>query len=109
MNAKIFILAAALFFLPFLGKGQSAGCQNNVGIGIINPNPSSVLDLTSANKGFLTPRLAYTNAIASPATGLLIYLTTNNTFYYFNGTRWKAIIAGVGIKIIKGIVCCQIN
>jgi collagen type VII alpha len=90
-------LSLILLFTPFLWRGAGVRCQNNVGIGTANPAPSAVLELLSSDKGFLTPRIADTNSIASPATGLLIYLTTDNTFYYYNGTYWKAIVAGVGI------------
>ncbi|MFY9308168.1 MAG: tail fiber domain-containing protein [Bacteroidia bacterium] len=83
------------FFSTFFFDAYS---QNNVGIGTINPSASALLDLTSSDKGFLAPRLADTASIASPATGLLIYLTTNNTFYYFNGTYWQSIAAGGGIN-----------
>ncbi|MBL0020359.1 MAG: hypothetical protein IPP17_28975 [Bacteroidetes bacterium] len=38
--------------------------------------------------------LVQRNAIATPATGLLIYQTNGTTgFYYYNGTAWTAISA----------------
>ena len=69
---------------------------NNVGIGTLTPHPSALLELQSIDKGILIPRIADTNNVASPAKGLLIYLNTNNTFYYFDGAFWKSIIAGIG-------------
>ncbi|WP_303319187.1 hypothetical protein Q4Q34_16310 [Flavivirga abyssicola] len=50
-----------------------------VGIGTVTPNNSSVLDVQSTNKGVLLPRLtnAQKNNIPSPATGLMVYDTTN--------------------------------
>jgi hypothetical protein len=59
-----------------------------VGVGTITPNASSMLDITSNDKGLLIPRMttAQRDAIASPATGLLIFNTTSNLFNYFNGT-----------------------
>jgi len=62
-----------------------------VGIGTTSPNASSMLDITSTNSGVLIPRmtLAQKNAIAAPATGLLIYQTDGvSGFWYFNGTIW---------------------
>ncbi len=68
---------------------QFAFSQNNIGIGTPNPAPSSILDLTSSDKGFLTPRLTTVQrlAIANPkADGLLVYDTDSSCFFY-----WKAI------------------
>ena len=52
------------------------------------PDASAMLDLTSTSKGFLTPRMTTVqqNAISSPATGLLIYNTTDNVFKVNSGT-----------------------
>jgi len=61
------------------------------------PNASSVLELRSTTKGFLPPRmnLVQRNAIATPASGLLIYQTDNAPgFYYFDGTNWMAVGSG---------------
>jgi hypothetical protein len=95
-----FLIKVVFVFACICGRTTdwNAYSQNNVGIGTINPSASALLDLTSSDKGFLAPRLADTAAIGSPATGLLIYLTTNNTFYYFNGSYWQSIAAGVGIN-----------
>lgn len=64
--------------------------NNNVGIGTTTPNPTAVLDVTATDKGVLIPRLttAQRNAIASPATGLMVYDTNLGCFYYFNSTAW---------------------
>ena len=51
------------------------------------PHPSAGLDVKFTNKGFLPPRLntAQRNAIASPATGLVIYNTEANRLEYYGG------------------------
>jgi len=63
----------------------------NVGIG--TTNPSAKLDITSTTGGFLPPRMTTTqrNAISSPATGLVIYNTTDNVLNFYNGTSWGAV------------------
>jgi len=53
-------------------------------------NASSVLDIESTTAGFLPPRMTSTerNAIATPATGLVVYNTTDNRLSVYNGTAW---------------------
>lgn len=71
--------------------------SGQMGIGVINPNASALLELSSTNRGFLLPRMTSTqaSAIASPAEGLLLYVTdTNATFtskgwWGYNGTAWE--------------------
>ena len=62
-----------------------------VGINNSSPDASSILDVTSTNKGMLVPRLTETqmNAVASPANGLLVYNTTKNKFYYYDSNKSK--------------------
>jgi collagen type VII alpha len=109
MNPILFknrALYLVLFIIPFLLEGLSGGAfaqNNNVGIGTVTPAPSALLDLSATDRGFLTPRIADTNLIVSPETGLLIYLTTKNTFYYFNGTFWKSISGGTGTNGLIGV------
>ena len=73
-----------------------------VGINTTTPNPSSILDVSSTNKGMLAPRVSLSNINLSTldgtnvaATGLLIWNTNAATtggngigFYYYDGTIW---------------------
>lgn len=68
--------------------------QAQVGIGTITPNASAQLDIQSTSKGLLIPRMLETErlAIASPATGLLVYQTDNTAgFYYYTGSQWTTL------------------
>jgi len=66
-----------------------------VGIGTFLPDASSVLDLTSVNKGILIPRMttAMRNSIDSPALSLLIFNTDEGEYNYYNGAilGWQKI------------------
>ncbi len=61
-----------------------------IGIGSATPAASAVIDMASTTKGMLMPRMTTVNrdAIASPATGLMIYNTTTNLVNIYNGTAW---------------------
>jgi len=89
------ILLAAAFMSCSLSNTIYA---QNVGINIDNSNPdaSAMLDVKSINKGILIPRMttAQRTAIPTPATGLMVFDNTSNTFWYFNGTLWIQILAG---------------
>ena len=64
------------------------------GIGTTTPDASSKLEIVSTTKGILIPRMTLTqrNAIAKPATSLLIYQTNSTPgFYYYTGSAWKAV------------------
>lgn len=80
----ILILATPMFSI----------CQS-VGIGTV-PNNSAALDVSSTNKGLLIPRMstAQRSAIASPATGLLVYDTGTQSFWYYTGTNWTSLANG---------------
>src|ERR1700744_6505061 len=52
-------------------------------------DPSAMLDVKSANKGVLIPRVTSTSSITSPVTGLLISQTSSPAgFYYYDGASW---------------------
>lgn len=81
------IFFSLLVLLPIITFSQ-------VGIGTTTPNSSSLLDITDTTKGVLIPRmtLVQRNAIATPATGLIIYQTNNTPgFYYYNGSSWVSL------------------
>lgn len=60
------------------------------------PDASAALELESTTKGFLPPRLTTTqrNAVASPATGLMIFNTTVTQYQFWNGTAWSGLGSG---------------
>ncbi|TRX62712.1 hypothetical protein FNH22_01040 [Fulvivirga sp. M361] len=60
-----------------------------VGIGTQTPDTSSELEIRSSDKGILIPRLSSQDLVTNPAEGLLIYNTTEEKFYYYNGTKWQ--------------------
>lgn len=80
MKTKIF------FCFFFCLSVLSSKAQDNVGIGTTTPDPSSKLDVTAIDKGFLTPRVttAQRLAIASPANGLLVFDTSLDCFYFYS-------------------------
>ena len=74
----------------------------SVGVGTAAPSASAALDVSSTTGGFLLPRMtqAQRNAIAAPATGLLVYQTNSSPgFYYYTGTAWTALGAGAAPRI----------
>ena len=65
-----------------------------VGINTNTPDASSALEIESTTGGILIPRLTETqrDAIALPASGLMIYQTNETSgFYFYNGTLWTKI------------------
>ncbi len=79
----------ATLFLFLLAYGFGAA---QVGINSDNtaPDASAMLDVKSTTSGLLIPRMTASERdnIASPATGLTVYVTDDNGFYYFDGTNW---------------------
>ncbi len=87
-----YFLFTSLLFLTSITNAQ-------VGIGTNSPNSSSVLDLSSTNKGFLPPRetSAERNAIASPIAGLTIWCTDcgpSGEMQVYNGICWTNMVGG---------------
>ncbi|MEI6679532.1 MAG: fibronectin type III domain-containing protein, partial [Mariniphaga sp.] len=85
--------------------------SQNIGVAINSdgsaPNNSSILDVSSATKGFLPPRMtnAQKLAIASPATGLIVWCSNcgpSGELQIFNGTLWINTIGGVAAGLTPG-------
>ena len=59
-------------------------------IGTDTPDSDAILTLSSTTQGFLMPRMtnAQMEAIESPTPGLMLYNTTDEAVYYWNGTNW---------------------
>lgn len=62
--------------------------DGDVSIGILTPDPSAILDISSTSKGILIPRFStpLRNAIQLPASGLMIYNMDVELFEYNFGT-----------------------
>lgn len=62
------------------------------------PDASAMLDIVSMDSGVLIPRMtaAQRDAIANPATGLLVYVSDDNQFYYYDASGWSSLSAGGG-------------
>ena len=83
------VISACVLFSS--GYSQSVGISENA----IPADTTAMLDISSNKKGLLIPRMTaqQKSAIASPATGLLVYQTDGSAgFYYFNGTSWFLLI-----------------
>src|ERR1043165_6327152 len=91
---KISIIISALLASSFITHAQSG----NVGIGTSVPAVSAKLDIASTSQGLLVPRMSTTQrtTISSPAKGLMVYDSTANGFYYYNGSSWTAVGDNLG-------------
>jgi hypothetical protein len=85
------VLFFAIVFSIFIASAQVA--INTTGA---TANASSLLDVSSINKGVLVPRMSkiQRKAIASPAIGLLVFQDATDSigFHYFNGTTWVFLV-----------------
>jgi hypothetical protein len=89
-----------------------------VGIGTTQPDASAVLDISSANKGLLIPRVDLATAINAPATGLMVFNTNNayggGTGLYINmGTaaapQWMQLVPNTSGTFIRNQTSAQAN
>ena len=88
------------FLLGFLLALLHADAQN-IGINVngASPHPSALLDIDAGaivgtKRGLLIPRVTTAEriAIAAPATGLVVYDTSTNSFWYYNSAAWTPLL-----------------
>ena len=91
MKKSIIHILCLLLFLLYRNDliSQSIGINTDGSA----PNSSAQLDIKSSTKGILLPRMtsAQRSAIVNPAKGLLVYDSTVNQFWYFNGSVWGTV------------------
>ena len=74
-----------IFIFVFVITSLNVHSQS-LGLNNATPDASSIIDMVATNRGVLVPRMLAANktAIASPATGLLIYQTDGTAGFYYN-------------------------
>ena len=101
-DKKIEKMKKQVLIIAILILGQ---IHAQTGIGTTTPHASAKLEVNATNKGFLPPRVTLTSktdatTIPSPAEGLLVYNTGNNSglvagYYYWNGANWATIATAI--------------
>ncbi|MDW8270800.1 MAG: hypothetical protein RML15_00080 [Bacteroidota bacterium] len=88
--------------LPIITNNQERlriTADGRIGIGTNGPSSSALVELNSNSRGFLVPRMTASerDAIATPAEGLLVYVTTaaQEGFWYYDGVRWMPLISTI--------------
>ncbi|MCP4091334.1 MAG: hypothetical protein GY746_16310, partial [Gammaproteobacteria bacterium] len=70
----------------------------NVGVGTISPNTSSILDVTSTEKGILIPRMTnaqistFGSTLGASDKGMIVFNTDDIKQEYWDGTAWKTMV-----------------
>ncbi|MCR4034127.1 MULTISPECIES: hypothetical protein [Flavobacterium] len=94
--------------LPLFVALGSYSAYSQVGVGIVEPNSSAQLDITSSTKGLLIPRVSLTSSTDATTIkpgnveSLLVFNTAIATditpgYYYWYNNRWNRIaVSGEG-------------
>ncbi|MCB9355598.1 MAG: tail fiber domain-containing protein [Lewinellaceae bacterium] len=95
-----------LLFLCFLSLSAPLAAQVAINQDNSTPDPSAMLDVKSSDKGLLIPRMttAQRDAIVSPATGLLVFDTDTESFWYRDSDSWVNLVAGWSLNGNAGTV-----
>ena len=105
---KVIIIVTILLGYQLTISAQGVKIGNNTNA----VDPSAMLDVESINKGVLHPRMTESerDAIASPATGLLIFQTDGTSgFYYYSGTAWTPIHTGTPVVTPCPPIVCDVT
>ena len=81
ITRKALITLCFICFTSFVSMGQISINADGA-----SPDASAILDVSSTDKGFLSPRMTESerDAISSPATGLMVYQTDGTEGFYYN-------------------------
>src|SRR5258705_6964478 len=89
---RIFTAFVSSFSLLNIAFSQSVAVNNDG----TDAHPSAMFEIKSNNKGLLIPRMstAERTAIDNPATGLIVYDTDLDRFYFHGSSGWIEVTAG---------------
>ncbi|HRN95420.1 MAG TPA: hypothetical protein PL084_11915, partial [Chitinophagales bacterium] len=99
-------LSVGSSFSSQTAPADGAIIEGKTAVGTASPDASAKLQIDATDAGILIPRVttAQRNAIASPATGLLVYVTDNTKgFWYYDGAAWVQAIGPKGNTGASGI------
>ncbi len=107
LKNSVFIFFTLLSGAVYSQQGVSINTAGSVA------DPSAMLDVSSASKGLLIPRVSLISVndittIPNPAVSLLVYNTNAamaggaEGFWYFNGTIWVQALGPQGIQGVQG-------
>lgn len=90
---KKIISIVSLVFIAFTISSQNIAITDD---NSYTADPSAMLDVKSLTKGMLVPRMTSVQrtSISSPATGLLVFDTNENAFYFYTGAVWSNLSVG---------------
>ena len=105
---KTFLLTLIIIF----GVTSTAFTQVAINTTGSNPDESSILDISSSEKGLLIPRVNITDVdsdmtpVENPADGLLVYNigTTEDIpqgFYYWVEDNWQSVMSDINIYYLS--------
>ncbi len=89
---KIFCLLMLVIFSTLMLHAQSVAINTDGS----TPNASAMVDIKSTNKGMLIPRMtsAQRTAISSPASGLLVFDNSTESFWFYTTSGWIELVSG---------------
>ncbi|HKK60862.1 MAG TPA: hypothetical protein VJ937_15380 [Salinivirga sp.] len=87
---KVLILFLFLVLLAKFSLSQNITLSDDESY---EAHSSAMVDIYSKTKGLLVPRVTNTemNSIATPANGLIVYNSSFNNYYYWDGADWKIV------------------
>ncbi len=101
---KKFTKMIAIIVAVAISLSYTANAQVSINTDGSNPDASAMLEVKSTDKGMLIPRMTQTQitAISNPASGLLVFNTSDEKFYAYvlSGNKWKEVQYGSGEIIL---------
>lgn len=109
MNIRCKLLYLGLLFF------QTAFSQDGIGIGTTTVDNCAILQIESSTKGVLLPRLntsqinTLQNGNFTLTAGLVLYNTSRNVFYFWNGDDWEELTTKTYVDGVNNTQQTQID